>query len=397
MTPSLKTFRGLAATGLLLALSATPGFAVDADEVAARLKALFAEQSFAIDWTSASGDGDTVTLSGVTVGGATPGEKIPVGDVTLEGVSEEDGDYYVETVSLPALTQTSEGITVEMSGLSINGLELPEKDPAALKAEIVRYESANIERLNFRSADSDVFTLTNFAVEVEPTEDEDAPISFAGSAEALRADLSKVLEPQQKAVMDALGYTTFEGSMEMAGEWSPTDGRSKLEQFDISIDKAGTLGLALEMSGYTPEFMKAMQDIQAKAAAQPGGEADAAQGMAMLGLMQQLTFISAEISFEDDSLTSRTLDYVATQQRAKPADIANQAKAILPFLLAQLKNPEFSAQVASAVSAYLDNPKNIKIRARPAAPVPVAMLAAGAMTAPESLIGSLNVSVAANE
>jgi hypothetical protein len=81
----------------------------------------------------------------------------------------------------------------------------------------------------------------------------------------------------------------------------------------------------------------------------------------------------------------------------KPSDIANQAKAILPFALAQLNNPEFATQVTMAVSAYLDNPQNIEVNANPGTPLPVALLIAGGMSAPENLPNQLGVKVLANQ
>jgi hypothetical protein len=124
---------------------------------------------------------------------------------------------------------------------------------------------------------------------------------------------------------------------------------------------------------------------------------DPAQGLAALGLLQQLTFHSAAISVDDDSLTGRVLAYVARNQGMKPADIANQAKAVLPFLLLQLNNPELTAQATQAVSAFLDDPKNLTVSARPAQPVPFAMLMATAMMAPADLTRSLGLTVSAND
>ena len=56
--------------------------------------------------------------------------------------------------------------------------------------------------------------------------------------------------------------------------------------------------------------------------------------------MDQLTFHGATISFDDASLTGKVLEYLAGQQGVKPSDVANQAKAIVPFMLTQLNNPE---------------------------------------------------------
>jgi hypothetical protein len=78
-------------------------------------------------------------------------------------------------------------------------------------------------------------------------------------------------------------------------------------------------------------------------------------------------------------------------------DIANQAKAILPFALAQLNNPELTAQVSAAVGKYLDDPQSLEISAEPAASVPFALIMAGAMTNPLDLPKTLGVKVTANE
>ena len=153
----------------------------------------------------------------------------------------------------------------------------------------------------------------------------------------------------------------------MAGSWQPADGRLALSQYDISVENAGTLGMTFDLGGYTPDFIKSLQDMQKKMAAQPEGADNSAQGMAMLGLMQQLTFNGATIRFDDDSLTGKVLDYRRASSREQPEDIANQAKAMLPFLMAQLNNPELTQQVTDRRRrTYLDEPKSIEISAAPA-------------------------------
>jgi len=70
---------------------------------------------------------------------------------------------------------------------------------------------------------------------------------------------------------------------------------------------------------------------------------------------------------------------------------------VLPFLLAQLNNPDLTAQATQAVSTFLDDPKSLTISARPAQPVPFAMLAATAMMVPAELTKALGVTVSAND
>jgi hypothetical protein len=245
-------------------------------------------------------------------------------------------------------------------------------------------------------ADKQLFSMNDLHVEVTPPKD-GAALEFTGAAEKFTADLTTVEDAEAKKVIEALGYNTINGSFEMEGSWQPSDGRMGLSQYDISVENAGTLGMTFDLGGYTPDFVKALQDMQKKMAEQPQGADNSAQGLAMLGLMQQLTFHGATIRFDDDSLTGKVLEYVAKQQGAKPADIANQAKAIVPFLMAQLNNPELTASVTAAIGKYLDDPKSLEIEAAPASPVPFALVMAGAMSTPQELPKTLGVTVTANE
>ena len=81
----------------------------------------------------------------------------------------------------------------------------------------------------------------------------------------------------------------------------------------------------------------------------------------------------------------------------KPDDIKNQAKAIVPFLTAQLNNPELSSVVTAAVTKYLDDPKSLQISAVPPAPVPFAQIAATGMTNPIDLTKTLGITVKSND
>ena len=259
------------------------------------------------------------------------------------------------------------------------------------------YETADMENLTVRMGDKFPFSMKQLHFEITPPTD-GQPMEFSGAAEKFTADLSLVDDAESKKTIQALGYETISGYFELAGSWQPTDGRLELSQYDISFENAGTLGFTFDLGGYTPAFIKSMQEMQKNMANQPGGADNSAQGLAMLGLMQQLTFHSASLRFDDDSLTGKVLDFLAAQQGIKGADLANQAKAIVPFLMAQLNNPELTTQVTAAVSAYLDEPKNIQVSAEPENGVPFAVIMAGAMSpSPQDLTKTLGVTVTANE
>ncbi len=396
MTIHRPLFYKLAFSTILFTLPLQGAYAQDANAVAARFKELLAAQSVDLNWSSVSGDASKMVFDGVTFNA--PGEKepFPIGKLTFEGVTEENGGYKVDTVSTEPYHLTEDKAVIDVSAMTFSGVKLPAANPADPLASLLMYDSAQIDSVGIKVADKQVFSLANMNIEVTPPVD-DKPMEFTGSAEKFTADLTALEDPQSKVIIDGLGYQNLSGNLEMAGSWQPSDGRMALSQYDITVDNAGTLGMKFDFGGYTLAFVKSLQDMQKKMADQPAGADNSAQGLAMLGLMQQLTFHGANIRFDDDSLTGKVLAYVAKQQSMQPKDIANQAKAIVPFLTAQLNNPELSGQITAAVNKFLDDPKSLEIAAAPASPVPFAMIAAGAMSAPTELPKTLGVTVTANE
>ncbi|TGT22386.1 hypothetical protein EN815_34445, partial [Mesorhizobium sp. M4B.F.Ca.ET.172.01.1.1] len=140
------------------------------------------------------------------------------------------------------------------------------------------------------------------AVEITPPADGKA-MNFTANTEKFTADLSLVDDPKSKEAIEALGYQNISGNIDMAGSWQPSDGKMELSKYDISVENAGTLGMTFNLGGYTVDFIKSMQEMQKKLASQREGADNSAQGMARLGLLQQLSFNGASIRYQDDSLT----------------------------------------------------------------------------------------------
>lgn len=396
MTICRHVFHKLAFSTFLLTIPLQAVHAQDATAVADRLKALATAQGVDLAWTNVTGDASEIVLEGVTVKPTAEKDPLPIGNVTLSGVTEEGGGYNIETLTTSPFSKTQDGMTLDIGAIVMNGMHVPAEGNTDPMASFMTSQSAELATVSVKIADKTALAIEGWSVEMTPPADGKA-MEFTGSAEKFTADLTLVEDVQSKAVIDALGYRTINGSFELAGSWQPTDGRMTLSQYDITVEDAGTLGFTFDFGGYTPAFIQSLQDMQKKMAEQPEGADNSAQGLAMLGLMQQLTFHTANIRFDDESLTGKVLDYVAKQQNMTPQDIANQAKAIVPFLTAQLNNPELSAQITAAVTEYLDDPQSIEIDATPAAPVPFALVAAGGMSNPMELPKTLGVTVTAND
>lgn len=384
----------MAATTIIAAMPLSQAFAQTVDAALERLKALVEDQGAKIEWASADISGADAVLVDVKVG--TADDMAPIGNVTLTGISETDDGYLVNEISMDRyFVDDGEGSSVTVEGVGMTGVVLPDEDAVDGYGGFLFYDTADVGSIVVNTGGKDVFTLSDLHVEVTAPEDGN-PMEFTGAAEGFTVDLSAIEDPQQKQILQALGYEQMEGYFEIAGSWDPEDGLMSLSQYDMAVVDAGTLGFTFEIGGYTKDFIASLRELQKQMAANPDADSSA-QGLAMMGLMQQLTFHSADISFADDSLTNKVLEFVAQMQGAKPADIANQAKAVLPFVLAQLNNAELTTQASQAVSAYLDDPQSIRIAAEPASPVPFALIMAGAMSDPMSLTKTLGLGVFANE
>jgi hypothetical protein len=218
-----------------------------------------------------------------------------------------------------------------------------------------------------------------------------------GAVTGIKADLSDVQDPKAQETIDKLALQHIAGSLTTKGSWELAPGTVKIAELALDLNDVGKLNISLGISGYTLEFMKSMQDAIKASQTDPNKpEAQQATGLAMLGLMQQLTLDNAEISFKDASITKRVLDYAGAAQGVSGPQMANTLKALTPLMLAQLKLPDLQAAVSAAVSSYLDDPKNFTVTAAPAKPVPFPMIVGAAMGAPNTIPSVIGLKVSAN-
>lgn len=386
----------LTASTILLGMAIAPASAQSIDDVAARVKSNFTEQGVEIEWKGLSGDLSSMVMQGVSFKAAGTDSAFEIGDLTLENISEADGNINVGSISSDAYSRNDGPTSFEISPMVMKDVILFGEASSNPFGGMMYYRSIRLDDISMKNSGKTAFaakdisaTMSEFAT--------DKPVTMEATVPNFTADLTLVDDPKYKDAIEALGYQTINGSIRMEGSWNAADGDMNIVKYDTKIDNAGTLGISMRLGGYTTEFIKSMQELQ-KQMAEASEEADSsAQGMAMLGLMQQLSFNSTSIRFTDDSLTNKLLDYFGKQQGVSGKDVANQAKAIVPFGLAQLQNPELTAQASAAVNQFLDNPGSLEISAAPASPVPFALIMADAMANPTNLTKTLAVSVKANQ
>lgn len=384
----------LASSVSLTALSAAQ--AVEPQDVANRFKELVAGQGATLSWSSVEETGGAIVMRGATVKGNADIPPANLGDITFEGVEEADnGDYVVETLSMPTYSTVSEGATVTLDGLSISGAVLPSPTSTDIVSQSGFFDSLDVDTVKVEKDGKQLFTMSGLNYSLERADD-GRSYEFTGTADAFSADLSGTGDPQTLAMLTALSLTQPKGTFEMAGSWTLDDGNMSLEQMDFTVDNAGTVGFTIDISGYTEDFLKAAREMQ-KNLANATEEQKASASMAAMGLMQQLSFGGASIRYDDNTLASRALDLAGGMQQMKRADLAKMAEAMIPAAIGQYVKPEFAKQVAGEVAKFIQDPKSIEISAEPAQPVPFMSVGMSAMSAPQNIPDDLGITVTANE
>ncbi|APO74200.1 hypothetical protein AM571_CH01364 [Rhizobium etli 8C-3] len=391
-----RTTRLMLSGAAFLSLAGS-AFALDGQDLLKKLNAAYSSQGGTI-----AADGVDVSDTTVTLKNArfkpTGGEAFAIGDITMTGVEEdEDGGYYIEEAAFPDINVTQDGATVSASEMTLGGISIPADVSGDGLDSMLIYETAHVGPFKVTKNGKDVFSLSETQMNLSLREDESG-FDFDGAFKSMKADLSDATDPQAKEAIEKLALQHVNGDITMKGAWDLGPGTIDISEFAFDVTNVGRLNLALKISGYTLPFMKSLQEAAKASEANPNKEeAQQALGLAMLGLMQQLSFNGAEIRFDDASITKRALEYAGSKQNISAQQMADALKAMTPIALAQLNVPELQNAISAAVNTYLDDPKSFAVSASPAKPVPFPTIMGAAMGAPNTLPGVLGVKVTANQ
>jgi hypothetical protein len=168
-----------------------------------------------------------------------------------------------------------------------------------------------------------------------------------------------------------------------------------MDKLAFDVADLGKFDTTLKLGGYDAKFIKALQEANKKI--NENKENSDVAGMAVLGLIQQLSISGMSFRYDDASLTPKLLEYYGKQQGISSEDMVNQIKGIAPLMVGYLGHADFAVQATTAINTYLDDPKSLTIAAKPDAPVSFALIAATATADPKKLIDLLAVKLTANQ
>lgn len=397
MTTS-RTTRLLMAGAAFVALSG-PAWALDGQDLLAKINAAYAAGSGVLKAEAVEVNGNDVLLKGTTFTPTGPDEKsVKLGDLTLQDVTEEDGGaYHVDRIEFPEINVTEDKGSFSVKDLYLAGVTVPGSTAAQGLASMMLYEEAHSGPLSVIADGKPIFSVSEASATMELADDESS-LSFEASISGIKADLTVTDDPKSKETIEALGLQQLDGEITLSGSWEPASGALEVEDYTFDFANVGSLSLSFALSGYTMDLVKQLQETARTMQADPKNEqAQQAAGIAMFGLMQQMSFTSAHIRFDDAGITKRGLDFAGKQQGTTGEQMAEMVKGMVPILLAQAKLGALQNEVSTAVNTFIDKPGNLIVAAEPEKEVPFPMIMGAAMGAPETVPSLLGVKVTANE
>ncbi len=383
-----------AVSALAIIFSSSDQAEIDAQKVLDAVKTQFGNQGINVTASGAELQGANVVVKGtaITFAGASTKDPIAIGDVVLENVAEKGEGYIIGQIAAPAYKQEKDGSVLTFNGASVRNVSIAGPNETDPVKKFVLYEGFDVQPLSVTVAGKEVFRSGGLKVTMAPYET-GSPLAFDVVMPDIYGNLAAIPDPQAAQIFAGLGYSEINGQVTAKGSWNPVDGRLTLSEESFDFKDIGKLNFTLDLSGYTTDFVKGLQDFNK----QMEGKSDAEKGMGMMGLAQTLNFHSVTLRFDDASLTGRILDFASKQSGQPKEQLVMQAKGMVPFITMQLQDAEFTTAVTAAVSAFLDNPKSLEIKAAPAAAVPFSALAATGMSNPAGLLKQLGVTVVANQ
>jgi hypothetical protein len=389
--------RLLAAGTALLALS-TPAFALDGADLVKKInKALYMDQGQGIIPGSIEVDGAKVTLRNSRFEAGKAQGSLPLGTIQMEGVEEDNGGYTIDSVTFDNIDLRQDKTEVSASDIALSGVTVPADTSGNTLDSVLLYDEATAGPMEIKVDGKSVASVGSSKLTSDVSEDEKT-VGFDLTVADIKADLGTIDDPKSRQTIADLGINTLDGEITMKGSWNLAPGTIAIEDYAIDFANVGKLDMALSISGYTPDFVRSANETARAMEANPNKEeAQQAANLAMLGLMQRLTFNSAMIRFEDAGITEKALDVAGKQQNTTGPQLAQMIKAMTPLVLSQYNIPELQNMLSQAVNTYLDKPGSFTVTAQPQNPVPFPMLLGAGMGAPNTLPQVLGVKVTAND
>lgn len=329
-------------------------------------------------YDDAAADGDVITIRGFKVTRSNA-KTITIPSLVVTGpVMRQPGGFTATSIAFDDGTaKRGEDIVSWKTGL-IEDAVVPSAEEIKTEADFRPFGKLVVNGLTI--AESNLAKPVS-ADEIRVLMESDAdgyPTAFAAQVTGIQFG-AEVLEdrPQEKAIVDALGYESFDVNINVAGAFDRQNDTMTLETLTINTAEVGTVSIKARFSGMSPGKIAATQ--------LDTGEARSDAKLASL-----------QVRFENAGVVERALDMHAALIWGTRADAVAQVNAALPLVLHFVGNDAFQAKAATALKDFLSNPQSISFSANPAEPVSLEKILDSGRSGLKGLPDLLSADVSAN-
>ncbi len=396
-----NTLVGGAVSGLALIAGIQGALALDGQDFGDKLAAVFSSSGMQVSFDSATAEGDTVTLTGITFTGPEDNMSFP-GSIVFTGVAETgDGGYTADEGTAEDIEISAEGGTASIENLIVEDLAVPAEPLADTKETLTFYRRFAVGPINVSYEGTQALTLEQFETVTTPNDDF-SEIDSSYSVTGLSFDTSAVEVPQAQPIIAQFGLETINAQMKGSAHWALDSGDLTIDESSIEIENVGRLNITGAITGYDLALYERVQENQRELAEIDAADFEARNAAGedlMNAFIEAISLKTVSLRFDDDGITNKTLDFFAEQQGAPREVMVAGLTAAVPAMLAQSGAPEgFQAMIVQAVQTYLSDPQSLEASLEPAGPVEASAIQdALDQDTPAQAIELLNPQVTANQ
>ncbi|AQT42664.1 hypothetical protein BBC0178_011890 [Bartonella apihabitans] len=414
----------------LLTMTTVPisAWAVDPNAFTSRLEESAKSEGLSISSTKSEADGNDIVLRDVTIkvqgerniGEQTdqsspsdkqskePDENVsPTAAIVFDKIDslrfknvteDQDGNYYAENVSIPALKGTISEVTFNLKDISIDKIRLvsgKNKDPLFL---YFPYESLAIGQI-YSAYQDQIFLNVEALKAIYLWQPDRKRMDLVHSVKSFSYEPDKIYKPVEYKWIKDLGYDKLSGSLNFHANWDSDNGKFVADHNEITIDNAGKLEFSINLDGITEDFINNVSKMQNAKQQKTSNQTDDdnAETLILLGIIQQLKIGNINLRYEDNSLVNRILDYYAKQNTVTRDDFIKQILQSWSLIGAKVDDPEFIKSTSEQIEIFLHNPKSLSISGTPEAAVPLPIAYMAAVTSGAKFIDLFKIKVDANK
>jgi len=380
--------RAAGAFALFAMLAATAHAAPAPQAVGAALAAAVgAEGTGTLTFDSATGSGDTVTLSAVKIVSPHGDETVTIPAIVLTGVADRPaGGYSAASLTFDKGSGTARGRTITWATGVLSDVTIPTPDEMKGTTALRPFRTMTVANISVTGKD---FATPATIASVDAAFGDvvgDAPSSIHVHVAKIDLPLDALGNGMAGTLAGMLAYKSVQADLTIDSAYDAAAHTGEIKALTLDVANVGKLTLAVKASEVSPAAIAAKAAVQAT---QPAGQPQTTHSGVKLD--------SVTLRLDNAGVVERLLDLQAQTLGGSRDDVRQMVlTGALPFALSFVDSPAFRDQFTAALTTFLKDPRSLTIRLAPGAPVAFGAVLHTALHKPGALPDLLSASVEAN-